>query len=354
MIAEPIKFLLVDDKDENLIALEALVRRDGLEVLVARSGSDALELLLRHDVSLALLDVQMPVMDGYELATLMRGAKRTKHVPIIFVTADARVPWRMFTGYASAAVEFLFKPIDPKLLKGKADVYFELETTRREVSQAVHHGEVLVGTLGHDLMEDGALLQQQIVDEGQLRTLSRMMAASQRMSAMCEQLLDLTRARLVDGLGFSCARDPLDIVELVQRAVEALRATNPSWEIAIEANGDQTTRGDPGRLLQLFANLVGNALHHGTPGAPCSVRITGVERQIVIQIHNQGAIPPERLPSIFEPFRGRTNSAAPQGGLGIGLFLAQQIAKAHDGDIGVESSSAGGTVFTVHLPRRRV
>jgi len=353
MIAEPIKFLLVDDTDENLIALEALVRRDGLEVLVARSGSEALELLLRHDVSLALLDVQMPVMDGYELATLMRGAKRTKHVPIIFVTADVRVPWRMFEGYSSGAVDFLFKPIDPKLLKDKADVFFELEYKRREVSQAVRLCEIFVGTLGQDLMEDAEVLRQQIVDEGQLRTLSRIVAASHRMKEMIEQLLALTHARLADGVGFSYARNPLDIGELIQRAVDELRATNPGREIAIETSGDRTTTGDPDRLVQLFSNMVGNALHHGTPGTLSSVRISGGEREIVIRIHNQGVIPPKRLPAIFEPFRGRTNSSSRSGGLGLGLFISQQIAKAHGGDIEVDSNATSGTVFTVRLSRRR-
>ena len=353
MTSEPIKFLLVDDKAENLIALEALVRRDGLEVLVARSGSEALELLLKHDVSLALLDVQMPVMDGYELATLMRGAKRTKHVPIIFITADARVPWRMFTGYSSGSVDFLFKPIDPKILKDKANVFFELECKRREVSQAVRLCEMFVGTLEHDLMEDAEMLRQKIVDEGQLRTLSRMMVASHRMKEMIGQLLDLTRARLADGVRFSWARNPLHIGELVQRAVDELRATNPGREIVIEASGDCTTRGDPDRLVQLFSNLVGNALHHGLPGTLISVRIAGGEREIVIRIHNQGVIAPERLPSIFELFRGRTNSASRPGGLGLGLFISQQVVWAHEGDIGVDSSAARGTVFTVHLPRLR-
>src|ERR1035441_1924086 len=135
MTSEPIKFLLVDDKTENLFALEAIIRREGLEVLLARSGSDALELLLVHDVSLALLDVQMPMMDGFELAELMRGTERTKHVPIIFVTAGARDPQRVFRGYESGAVDFLFKPIEPHILKSKADVFFELARERREVSQ---------------------------------------------------------------------------------------------------------------------------------------------------------------------------------------------------------------------------
>ena len=137
MTSEPIKFLLVDDTAENLVAIEALIRRKGLELLLARSGSEALELLLVNDVSLALLDVQMPVMDGFELAELMRGTERTKHVPIIFVTAGAREPQRVFTGYESGAVDFLFKPIDPHILKSKVDVFFELAHQRREISQAL-------------------------------------------------------------------------------------------------------------------------------------------------------------------------------------------------------------------------
>jgi CheY-like chemotaxis protein len=98
MAAELVKFLLVDDAEENLVALEALLRRDGLELLKAHSGAEALELLLVHEVALALLDVQMPDMDGFELAELMRGAARTKHVPIIFVTAGGGCPLRILFG----------------------------------------------------------------------------------------------------------------------------------------------------------------------------------------------------------------------------------------------------------------
>src|ERR1035438_7539846 len=145
MTSEPIKFLLVDDKTENLFSLEAIIRREGLEVLLARSGSDALELLLVNDVSLALLDVQMPVMDGFELAELMRGTQRTKHVPIIFVTAGPRDPQRVFKGYESGAVDFLFKPIDPHILKSKADVFFELACQRRELAKTLRLNEMFVG-----------------------------------------------------------------------------------------------------------------------------------------------------------------------------------------------------------------
>ena len=121
-----VKCLLVDDLEENLVALSALMRSDDVETLLARSGAEALDLLLSHDVALALLDVQMPDMNGFELAELMRGSERTRHVPIIFLTAGVRDQHRMFKGYESGAVDFLYKPIEPHILRNKADVFFQL------------------------------------------------------------------------------------------------------------------------------------------------------------------------------------------------------------------------------------
>ena len=99
-------------------------------ILTAQSGAEALELLLAHDVALALIDVQMPEMDGFELAELMRGTERTRRIPIIFVTAGTREPSRVFHGYDAGAVDFLYKPIDPAVLESKAAVFFELHRQR--------------------------------------------------------------------------------------------------------------------------------------------------------------------------------------------------------------------------------
>ena len=112
----PVNFLLVDDREENLLALEALLRRDGLRILKARSGDEALELLLTHDVALALLDVQMPDMDGFALAEFMRGVERSRHIPIIFITAAPQEQHREFRGYDAGAVDFLVKPINSQIL----------------------------------------------------------------------------------------------------------------------------------------------------------------------------------------------------------------------------------------------
>ena len=355
---ESIKLLIVDDVAENLVALEALLRRDGVQPLCARSSAEALELLLVHDVALALIDVQMPEMDGFELAELMRGAARTKHVPLIFITAGSRDPTRVFKGYETGAVDFLYKPIDPQILKSKVDVFLELADQRRQVTQALRLNELFVAILGHDLRNPlGAmiagteLLALQLPDERHQRTLSRMTAAGRRMTAMIEQLLDLTRARLGGGVGFVRARKPLDVRELVQRALDELRASHRGRDIAFEALGDCTTAGDPERLLQLFSNVLANAVTHGDPAEAIAVRAAGGGRDIVVEIRNRGAIPPERVATLFEPFRRGPKDAVRSTGLGLGLFISQQIALAHGGDIAVESSPEDGTVVTVRLPR---
>jgi len=130
-----VKFLVVDDRRESLVALVALLRRDGLEVLTAQSGAEALELLLIHDFALALLDVQMPGMDGFELAELMRGTERTRRVPIIFLTGETADDRRRFRGYESGAVDYILKPVDPQILTNKARIFFDLYRQREEVAR---------------------------------------------------------------------------------------------------------------------------------------------------------------------------------------------------------------------------
>jgi signal transduction histidine kinase len=356
MSSEQVTFLLVDDTEENLVALEALLEREGLVILKARSGFEALELLLVHEVALAFLDVHMPDMDGFELAELMRGAERTKSVPIIFVTAGARDPQRAFKGYETGAVDFLFKPIEPHVLRSKADVFFELSRQRKELANLLRLNEMFVGILGHDLrnplstiVTGARLLERKTSDEQQLRTLRRMISASDRMTGMIEQLLDLTRARLGGGLGLVCEREPVDVAQLVRRAVDELRLSNAQREIAVESVGDCATVGDPGRLLQVFSNLVGNALQHGESGSRVQVQVEGDGTQVVVHVRNPGCIDAELLPNIFDPFRSRSGGASPR--LGLGLYISRQIALAHGGNVKAESSTEAGTCFSVTLPR---
>lgn len=129
--------LIVDDHRENLIALEAILEDPARNLIMASSGQEALQLALKHDLALVLLDVQMPGMDGFEVATLMRNNRKTKAVPIIFVTAISKESKYVFKGYECGGVDYLFKPIDQQILTAKVEMFLEMDMQRRKLQQAV-------------------------------------------------------------------------------------------------------------------------------------------------------------------------------------------------------------------------
>jgi two-component sensor histidine kinase len=214
----PVCFLLVDDLEENLLSLEGLLRRQDLLLLKARSGDQALELLLENDVALALIDVQMPGLNGFELAELMRGNERTRRIPIIFVTAGTADGQRRFRGYEAGAVDFIQKPIEPDILRSKADVFFELYRQRQQISaqrdELEVHAEALkeagrrkdefLITLTHDITQhEHARAQQEVL----LREINHriknlfsvtagLISLSARSSASVEELATDLRSRL--------------------------------------------------------------------------------------------------------------------------------------------------------------
>ena len=124
--AENLSILVVDDRPENLSSMRQLLQQPGLEILTAESGNEALALMLEADLALVLLDVQMPEMNGFEVAELMRRNERTRHVPIIFVTAINKERCQVFTGYEAGAVDYLFKPVDPFVIRSKVAVFLEM------------------------------------------------------------------------------------------------------------------------------------------------------------------------------------------------------------------------------------
>ena len=130
--------LVVDDYPENLISMRALLQRDDWQVVTAGSGLEALELLLQHEVDLVLLDVMMPGMDGFEVARLMRGSQRTCMTPIIFLSANAQSPAAVLEGYASGAIDYMFKPFDPHILKPKVQALLEHQRNRRALQRLSH------------------------------------------------------------------------------------------------------------------------------------------------------------------------------------------------------------------------
>jgi two-component system sensor histidine kinase/response regulator len=359
----PVKFLLVDDLEDNLLALSALLRDLDVEILVARSGQEALELLLQHDVALALLDVQMPEMDGFELAELMRGAERTRHVPIIFVTAGVRDSHRHFRGYEAGAVDFLYKPIDPHILRSKAEVFHQLHRQRQqldahlaEMAETLRLNEVFAAVLGHDLRNPlsaivaSAHVLRQSQDELARNMGQRVLSSGRRMARLIEDLLDFSRARLAGGI--TVRPEPGDLGDITRRVLQAHQATTPDRRIVLTQEGSLRGHFDGERVAQMASNLVGNALQHGADRGEISVHLDGRDgTRLRFSVSNPGEIPAALREVIFEPFRGRMEEDDSRGGgLGLGLYIVQQLARAHGGEVLV-TSGGGTTSFTVALPR---
>ena len=146
-MTKPIDILIVDDRPENLLTLEHLLENPELNIVRAGSGQEALASLLDHDFALVLLDVQMPDMDGFETAELMRGNKRTRHIPIIFVTASHTEHQHIFRGYDSGAVDYLFKPLDPQMLFCKVRIFLEIHRQRQALQSKTRELDARIAEL---------------------------------------------------------------------------------------------------------------------------------------------------------------------------------------------------------------
>jgi signal transduction histidine kinase len=356
------KCLLVDDLEENLLALGALLRAPGIEILKARSGREALELLLEHDVAVALVDVQMPEMDGFELAELMRGTERTRHVPIIFVTAGAREQHRVFQGYELGAVDFLFKPIEPHVLQSKVQVFFDLYRQRQQLYEqmdtlrdTLRMNELFIAILSHDLrnplnavLTGAELLLRTNKDETTRKIAERIRSSGRRMGGLVSDVLDMARSRVGNGIALN--PEHLNLAELVQRLVAEHQQ---QAEFDVKVSGNLNGEWDSGRLAQAVSNLLGNAIQHGDRHQPITITLDGTRADLVrLCISNGGAIPPSTRGRLFDPFRGREGRAANESGLGLGLYIVKQIAVAHGGEASLDSSDPERTSFVLELPRK--
>lgn len=356
-----VRCLIVDDLEANLLSLAALLRSDDVEVITARSGVDALELLLANDVALALIDVQMPEMDGFELAELIRGSERTRHIPLILVTAGEPQERRMFEGYESGAVDFLYKPIDAHILRSKADVFFQLDRQRQQLareleakSEHLRLNELFLGVLGHDLRNPlttvltSAEYLRQSEDPKIAKFGGWIHASGERMSRLIEDTLDLVRMRV--GGGIQLHTGTMDLGDVVGRIIDELRTAHPDHRFNFRRAGNLSGIWDADRIAQVASNLIGNAARHGTAGSDITIDARGSDSGVVLTVANQGTIEPDLLPCIFDPFRGtRDRHRGRYGGLGLGLYIVQQVVLAHGGRIDVRSDD-DTTTFMVELP----
>ncbi|WP_165224590.1 hybrid sensor histidine kinase/response regulator [Affinirhizobium pseudoryzae] len=370
----PVKFLLVDDLPENLLSLEALLRREDLHLLKARSGDEALELLLHHDVALALIDVQMPGLNGFELAELMRGNERTRRIPIIFVTAGSHSPERRFQGYEAGAVDFIQKPIEPDILRSKTEVFFELYRQRQKIAEqrdtlheqaealrlADKRKDEFLAVLAHELRNPLAALH------GGLKLLLRKPDGPQaeKISGLMEgQMAHLVR--LIDDL-LDISRITKGKIELRRSAFDLKTAVLAALEMAqpaIEAKGHRLTAHIPAhpvdvfadqvRITQCIANILTNAAKYTPDGGEIEISMQERGNEVSITVQDNGlGLTPESTASIFRLFEQVDDHLEhAHGGLGIGLALVKQLVELHGGTVSAASDGPGqGSRFTLTVP----
>ncbi|GAA5122043.1 response regulator [Luteolibacter yonseiensis] len=377
---KPIKFLLVDDLEENLVALEALLKRDGLELLKARSGQEALEALLVHEIALAFVDIQMPVMSGFELAEIMRSTERTRGTPIIFLTAGNVDQERRIRGYETGAIDFLPKPIDPTILLNKASVFFELAVQRQsleqrerqlrdsneklawsnaELANADKKKDEFLAMLAHELRNPLAPLLTGIeillASPGEASTLEEIAGMMKRqvgqMAHLIDDLLDVSR---INHGKIELQKDAVAMSVVVKQAVESVQPFIAAFqhELVVE-NSDPalTLSADYHRLTQVISNLLSNAAKYTPPGGRIilSVNQPGSDHVRISVRDNGKGIKPEHQTRIFELFD--QGASGPKDGLGIGLTLVRSLVEMHGGTITVSSEGEGfGSEFVVEVP----
>ena len=409
---KPIKILAVDDREDNLLSIETILEREDYTIVKALSGRAALKILLRHqDFTLILMDVQMPDMNGFETAALIYEREKLRHIPIIFITAHNQGEERMYEGYKMGGVDFIYKPINPELLRYKVGVFVELyqkthqlinhekrlltanknlekEIEERKISeekirllnqQLVQNNQQLKNTIeeldrfayvaSHDLQEPLRKIlvfsdkiqtrYREVVDEEMDKNLDKIVRASERMQLLISDLLRFSRHTTTD--------DDFSLVDLNVLANDVLA----DMEIEIDRNEAQVqierlpeVWGIPSQLRQLFQNLVGNAIKFRKKDAipvihiyaelkPVHGSANGKDHCRIIVQDNGIGFDPKFIDDIFVVFK-RLHSYHEFEGSGVGLSICKKIVERHNGFITAESKIGFGSKFIIDLPAAKI
>jgi two-component system sensor histidine kinase/response regulator len=365
-----VNLLIVDDDATTRFALKTILTPLDENVIEASSGADALRKLLRDEFAVVLLDVRMPIMDGFETAQLIRQRPRSMLTPIIFVTALDQAETDMGRGYDLGAVDFVFAPVVPAIVRAKVSVFVELYRAQQELRRYRRQLEVLVEerttaltainreleafsySVSHDLRAplvalDGlshALLSDYSgqLDDRTKDYLRRMREASQRLASVFDGLETLFR--LTSG---EIHREELDLSALAKEIVDEMRAATPGANVQVDITPGMTVSGDQKLIRILVSNLINNAFKFTSAKAKPRIEIGRevVDGDIRMFVRDNGVgfdmVSSHRLFGAFQ----RLHSQSEFPGVGIGLATARRIVNRHGGRIWAEGAVGEGATF---------
>ena len=396
---DAVPILLVDDQPANLDALEGSLATADCTFVLARSADEALLALLDQDFAAIVLDVMMPGMSGFDLATMIRRRERTRQVPILFLTARMLDQQDELRGYETGAVDYLTKPLDPQILRAKIAVFVELFRKRRALSrmnlelqrqigerqkmsdaleranaelerrvaertaalaEAGRRKDEFLATLSHELRTPlsalrtaSEALRLKAPDNADLQMLQGVFQRQvQQLTRLTNDLLDVSRITR-DKLTLRRRRVP--IAEIIDSAVETVRplAEKQNQTINVVApSASVHVDGDPARLCQVLVNLLDNSVRYSPEGGRIDLTAELSGPHVLIKVADKGiGIERELMSRIFELFVQGHKPLPDEGGLGIGLPLARRLTEMHGGTLTAYSPGAGrGSEFVVQLP----
>ena len=371
-MAEKSSILLVDDRPENLLVLETLLDEFDLDIVKASSGAEALKLSVREDFALILLDVQMPDLDGFETAEMLRSVEKTRYIPIIFVTAISKDAEHVFKGYESGAVDYLFKPIEPLILKNKVKIFLELYEQKIRLMEQAHKLEQanerlvdmnnqmrkFVGIVAHDLR----------APLGKLINLSEVLLSGvepESLDTFYEMLLKTSRR------GFALVNDILDLTAMesgrVQLEIErcdlsgVARSVVTELEYMAEEKGVRLlnkvdipfdVRADGKRIFQVLGNLLTNAVKFTPRAGTVTLQVIPLDGGARVMVSDTGVGMSKKLIDDLFVKHEKRSSPGTEGemGTGFGLSLSQELVNAHQSKIEVKSEVDKGSCFSFVLP----
>lgn len=374
------RVLLVDDRRSNLMALKALLDPLQCDIVLAETGEEALQRLLMEDYAVILLDVQLPGLDGFEVAELIKQRERTRHVPLIFLTATTGAQTTM-RGYSVGAVDFVSKPFDPVVLRSKVQAFLELSAATTQLQrQAAELAEMLAEREAHE-----ALLQRQAQElrrsneelENLAAIASHDLVEPLRVIAGYSELLrehgeqtgdaevaQITGAidrgvsrmqRLIDGIlayaraGVPVPADDVDLSEVVGEVLLSMEADIEQRTAVIEVGPLPTVSFNRAHLSQVMSNLISNAIKFVPPGRTPTITISA-ERDgtswVVAVADNGIGVADEERRHIFDLFAPRATDETP----GMGLAVCARIVERNGGFLDVAAGPDGGSVFTLGIP----
>jgi signal transduction histidine kinase len=407
MTGERVSILLVDDRPENLLALEAILEPLGQELIRANSGPEALKRVLEVDLSVILLDVQMPGMNGFEVAEIIKSREKSRTIPIIFLSAISKEDAYVFKGYSMGAVDYVFKPFNPDVLRSKVAVFVDLFLKQREIQRQgdllresqkreleLEHRTSLLETEARSAaklsqMNDELHRRQIALEQAmgarnrfyasmshELRTpinavigystlmldniygplnakqkegLQRTLKAARHLLELVNDVLDLSK---IEAGKIELSLQPVMFPSLIEDLFVTVRPLADEYgsTLSLEMEGEAfNIVSDPRRVRQILLNLLSNAIKFGE-GKPIRVLCKQNEAKgVEIDVVDLGVgIAKDDITRIFEEFVQVSESKQP--GTGLGLPISRRLAQLLDGELTVHSTPGQGSAFRLTLP----